>query len=134
MRKSVASLQSNYLPWKGYFDIVAAADEFIFYDDVQYTKNDLIAHFNYGVIGAYLTSSGKQVQLAEGVPSWQESLQFFLNNYQKVNNVPGQTAEVARNMLSSAIKGRPPVMELGEPAEDKIEFYRELLLDLRSEP
>lgn len=40
MRKSVAILQSNYLPWKGYFDIVAAVDEFIFYDDVQYTKND----------------------------------------------------------------------------------------------
>ena len=96
-------------------------------------KTDLIAHFNYGVMGAYLTSSGKKVQIAEGVPSWQESLQFFLNNYQKVNNVPGQTAEVARNMLSSAIKGRPPMMEPGKPAEDKIEFYRELLSDFRSE-
>ena len=96
-------------------------------------KTDLIAHFNYGVMGAYLTSSGKQVQIAEGVPSWQESLQFFLNNFQKVNNVPGQTAEIARNMLSSAIKGRPPMMEPGKPAEDKIEFYRELLSDFRSE-
>lgn len=38
--KRVAVLQSNYIPWKGYFDIVAKVDCFIFYDDVQYTKND----------------------------------------------------------------------------------------------
>jgi hypothetical protein len=33
-------LQSNYIPWKGYFDLVNSADVFVFYDDVQYTKND----------------------------------------------------------------------------------------------
>jgi WbqC-like protein len=32
--------QSNYLPWKGYFDLIHDADLFIFYDDVQFTKND----------------------------------------------------------------------------------------------
>jgi len=36
----VAILQSNYLPWKGYFDIIASVDLFIFHDDLQYTKND----------------------------------------------------------------------------------------------
>ena len=36
----VAILQSNYIPWKGYFDIIADVDWFIFYDEVQYTKND----------------------------------------------------------------------------------------------
>jgi len=36
----VAVLQSNYLPWKGYFDIIHDVDLFIFYDDVQFTKND----------------------------------------------------------------------------------------------
>lgn len=40
MGKKVAILQSNYIPWKGYFDIIASVDEFIFYDEVQYTKND----------------------------------------------------------------------------------------------
>lgn len=40
MKKSVAILQSNYIPWKGYFDIIKRVDEFIIYDDVQYTKND----------------------------------------------------------------------------------------------
>lgn len=38
--KKIAILQSNYIPWKGYFDIIAAVDEFIFYDEMQYTKND----------------------------------------------------------------------------------------------
>lgn len=38
--KKVAILQSNYIPWKGYFDLIAAVDEFILYDEMQYTKND----------------------------------------------------------------------------------------------
>ncbi|HVI25748.1 MAG TPA: WbqC family protein [Xanthomonadaceae bacterium] len=38
--KRIAILQSNYIPWKGYFDIIAAVDEFVVYDCVQYTKND----------------------------------------------------------------------------------------------
>ena len=38
--KKVAILQSNYIPWKGYFDMIAAADEFILYDDMQYTRRD----------------------------------------------------------------------------------------------
>ena len=36
----LAVLQSNYIPWKGYFDLMAMADVFIVYDSVQYTKND----------------------------------------------------------------------------------------------
>jgi hypothetical protein len=38
--KKIAILQSNYIPWKGYFDIIKMADVFVFYDEVQYTKND----------------------------------------------------------------------------------------------
>lgn len=37
---SVAIVQSNYLPWKGYFDLIASVDEFVLYDDVQYTNGD----------------------------------------------------------------------------------------------
>lgn len=40
MTKTVSILQSNYIPWKGYFDIIAKSDVFIFYDSVQFTKND----------------------------------------------------------------------------------------------
>ncbi|MBE2986048.1 WbqC family protein [Campylobacter sp. RM12920] len=38
--KRIAILQSNYIPWKGYFDLINMVDEFIFYDDMQYTKRD----------------------------------------------------------------------------------------------
>jgi hypothetical protein len=38
--KRVAISQSNYIPWKGYFDLIAKADVFVIYDEVQYTKND----------------------------------------------------------------------------------------------
>jgi len=38
--KKIAIIQSNYIPWKGYFDMIAAADEFILFDHTQYTKND----------------------------------------------------------------------------------------------
>jgi hypothetical protein len=36
----ISILQSNYIPWKGYFDIIAAVDVFVIYDDMQYTKRD----------------------------------------------------------------------------------------------
>ena len=38
--KSVMISQSNYIPWKGYFDMIASVDVFVVYDEVQYTKND----------------------------------------------------------------------------------------------
>src|SRR5574341_389057 len=38
--KRVAIVQSNYIPWKGYFDLIASVDEFILYDDMQYTRRD----------------------------------------------------------------------------------------------
>ncbi|MDD3325132.1 MAG: WbqC family protein [Sulfurospirillaceae bacterium] len=38
--KKVAILQSNYIPWKGYFDMINSVDTFVLYDDMQYTKND----------------------------------------------------------------------------------------------
>ena len=40
MSKTVAILQSNYIPWKGYFDLINSCDVFVLYDDMQYTKND----------------------------------------------------------------------------------------------
>jgi len=36
----VGAIQSNYLPWRGYFDFIDSVDVFVFHDDLQYTKND----------------------------------------------------------------------------------------------
>ncbi len=33
-------LQPSYIPWIGYFEQILKSDIFVFYDDVQYTKND----------------------------------------------------------------------------------------------
>jgi len=38
--KKIVITQSNYIPWKGYFDAIALADEFVIYDDMQFTKRD----------------------------------------------------------------------------------------------
>ena len=40
MKKKIAIVQSNYIPWKGYFDLINSVDEFILFDDMQYTKRD----------------------------------------------------------------------------------------------
>src|SRR5687767_4463301 len=39
-QKSVAIVQSSYIPWKGYFDLINSVDEFILFDDRQYTRRD----------------------------------------------------------------------------------------------
>ena len=36
----MAIVQSNYIPWKGYFDLINLVDEFILFDDMQYTRRD----------------------------------------------------------------------------------------------
>ena len=38
--KRVGLIQSNYIPWKGYFDLIHDVDVFVFHDDLQYTKGD----------------------------------------------------------------------------------------------
>src|SRR5438876_7454087 len=38
--KKIAVVQSNYIPWKGYFDLMNSVDEFILYDDMQFTRRD----------------------------------------------------------------------------------------------
>lgn len=40
MKKRLVLIQSNYIPWKGYFDLIAASDEFVIFDEVQFTKGD----------------------------------------------------------------------------------------------
>lgn len=38
--KTVAVVQSSYIPWRGYFDLINRSDELILYDDAQYTRRD----------------------------------------------------------------------------------------------
>ncbi len=40
MNKRVAIVQSSYIPWKGFIDLINLVDEFILFDDVQFTRRD----------------------------------------------------------------------------------------------
>ncbi|RFC55739.1 WbqC family protein [Brumimicrobium aurantiacum] len=40
IENKVAILQSNYIPWKGVFDMINMVDTFVFFEDVDYTKRD----------------------------------------------------------------------------------------------
>jgi hypothetical protein len=37
---TLGCVQSSYIPWRGYFDIIRRSDVFVFHDDIQYTKQD----------------------------------------------------------------------------------------------
>lgn len=39
-RKRVAIVQSSYIPWKGYFDLIRSVDMFLLLDNVQFTRRD----------------------------------------------------------------------------------------------
>lgn len=39
-QKTIAILQSNYIPWKGYFDLINSVDEFLLFDEAQFTRRD----------------------------------------------------------------------------------------------
>ena len=36
----IAIVQSNYIPWRGYFDLIRRSDAFVLLDSVQYTRRD----------------------------------------------------------------------------------------------
>jgi len=38
--KKISILQSNYIPWKGVFDMIDRVDKFVFFEDVDFTKRD----------------------------------------------------------------------------------------------
>lgn len=38
MSKKAAIVQSSYIPWKGYFDLINLVDEFAWFNDMQYKE------------------------------------------------------------------------------------------------
>jgi hypothetical protein len=40
MDKKIAITQSNYIPWKGFFDSINLVDTFVIYDEMQFTRRD----------------------------------------------------------------------------------------------
>ncbi len=95
--KKVAIVQSNYIPWKGYFDMINMVDEFILYDDAQYTKRDWrnrnLIKTNNGLkwltipvqVKGRFFQSVKDVRIVDN--GWVEShLMILKQNYIKANS------------------------------------------------
>lgn len=40
MPRRIAIVQSSFIPWRGYFDLIRSVDVFVLYDDAQYTVRD----------------------------------------------------------------------------------------------
>ena len=86
---TLAAIQSSYIPWKGYFDIINDVDIFVFYDDVQFTPRDWRSRNKIkGPSGAqWLTVpvGSKRSRLICEVPildhSWQEKHYQAIRNY-----------------------------------------------------
>lgn len=91
--KKVAVLQSNYIPWKGYFDIIHDVDLFLFYDEVQYTKNDwrnrnkikTESGLKWLTIpcGYDLTRKIYEVQIKQEIPWQKKHYDTLMNSYRK---------------------------------------------------
>ena len=94
---------------------------------VLLAKNDMLAHYNYGVIGAYLEASGKPVKVAEGVPGWRQSLEFFIKNFDEIKGLPQQSIGIARNLLGSSIQPKPALLEPQRPSEETVETFQNYL-------
>ncbi|KAA9340834.1 WbqC family protein [Adhaeribacter soli] len=94
--KKVAILQSSYIPWKGYFDLINSVDEFVLYDCVQYTDRDWrnrnriktpngLQWLTIPVHAPYLEKlSVSEVKVLNQKPLWQEKhWKSLVANYSK---------------------------------------------------
>ena len=91
----VAIVQPCYIPWKGYFDIIASCDEFILFDDVQfikrtwYSRNCLKSYTGIKWLSIPVKQSGRRFQTiseTEISDKWAEShFNFIKNNYSKAD-------------------------------------------------
>ena len=78
--KRIAILQSSYIPWKGYFDLIHMVDEFVLFDTAQYRRNDWRNRnkikTSSGAVWLSVPIKGhsrQRVQEAQiGDPSWKE--------------------------------------------------------------
>ncbi|RXJ55390.1 WbqC family protein [Candidatus Marinarcus aquaticus] len=88
---NVAILQPSYIPWIGYFEQIANVEKFVFYDDVQYTKNDWRNRNRIktpqGALWLTIPVSYKYKELINevtAIPGWQKKhLKTIINYYHK---------------------------------------------------
>jgi len=104
-RKTLAIIQSCYIPWKGYFDLINSVDEFILHDDIQYTKQDW--------------RNRNRIKLATG-PRWLTIPVTLSSHQQRIDETtvadPGWAAQ-HRAILRQAYRTAPFFGEVGPEIE-----------------
>ena len=136
--KKLALLQSNYIPWIGYFNLIQNVDEFYFYDEVQKIKNrnEIITPqgkmwLTIPVRHEYLGQPINEVQVANSKWSrihWEAIKSCFrkAENYKELKNVLEK--ECRPSCYTSTVLGLPLHLDLTNvqvefAAEFIIEFY-----------
>lgn len=90
--KTIGISQSNYIPWWGYFYLISKVHVFVFYDNVQFTKNDWrnrnilssnsSPHWLAIPVGQSINRAINEVTLPQG--NWRRKhLNFVKMNYSK---------------------------------------------------
>lgn len=148
MPGSVSVIQSSYIPWKGYFDIIDRSDHFILLDDVQFTKQDwrnrnriktaqginwltipVVRRFPQRICDTMVSNPGwarkhwKTISQSYGkAPYFKQYQELFETAYTKIEN--GSISEINRHLIDvicGILKIDTPIkfsMDYGLAAED----------------
>lgn len=108
--KKVAILQSNYIPWKGYFDLMNQVDDFVIYDVVQYTKRDW--------------RNRNRIITPQGL-LWLSIPVVVNNREQRINETKVIDTEWSKNHLTSIKHSYSKSKYFNEYYEELIECYSE---------
>ena len=105
-------LQSAYIPWKGYFELIDRSDIFVFYDSAQYTKRSWINRNKIATpngmtwlsipVKADLTKSIDETLLPDGDWKWKHS-ETIRRNYGKTDFVDDAFDILDRRLSDSEI-------------------------------
>lgn len=82
----ISSIQPCFVPWLGYFEQIAAADIFVYLDDVQYTKKDwrntnrLKSPYGVKTIHVPVQKTSRETRLNEALISYRENWEETLIN------------------------------------------------------
>lgn len=116
----VAIVQPNYIPWRGYFDMISQVDIFVFLDDVQYTKQDW--------------RNRNRICVKNAAPAWLtvpvqvKSLEQQIRETPINTNVPWAKKHLAA--LQSSYGKAPFFKDYIEPLRDIYMQGHEMLVDL----
>ena len=95
--RRVAISQSNYIPWKGYFDLMHMVDEFVLFDTAQYTRRDwrnrnrIKTHAGPAWLTIPVVVKGRYLQMIQETeisdPSWNDShWKTLVHNYARATH------------------------------------------------